>query len=293
MENKLIYIASPYAGNIEVNVAFAKLACRYAMSQGHTPVAVHLLYPQMLRDSDPAERELGLRLGHRVLRACDELWVCGDLLSAGMKREIQEAKALGVPIRSVPGQELRAAMEPEQLRALKAAFLLSTPLKFEIRDRVYGNTGGGCMVGTVQFYLPDLERSVWVNCNVEGVTITAADYVWNEDGSESWKRYEDVLLYDQDFSQASPEAAGVWLPMIKEALAYTIGQETAACREGHIIELPAAWLPDAYRQRAEPEYLTWLQEQGKDVSIGKGGVIEVDAAFSPHTQDQPGTMEMQ
>ena len=117
MENKLIYIASPYAGDIEQNVAFAKLACRYAMSQGHTPVAVHLLYPQMLQDSDPAERELGLRLGHRVLRACDELWACGDRLSSGMRREIEEAKALGVPIRSVPEQELRAAMEPNQAPA--------------------------------------------------------------------------------------------------------------------------------------------------------------------------------
>ena len=42
---KLIYIASPYAGDIETNTAFAKKACRYAIHQGHTPIAVHLLYP--------------------------------------------------------------------------------------------------------------------------------------------------------------------------------------------------------------------------------------------------------
>ena len=91
-------------------MAFAKLACRYAIDQGHTPVAVHLLYPQMLRDSDPAERELGLRLGHRVLRACDELWACGDRLSSGMAREIEEAKSLGVPVRWISGQELQESM---------------------------------------------------------------------------------------------------------------------------------------------------------------------------------------
>ncbi len=45
-ENKLVYIASPYAGEVEQNLAFARAACRYAMEQGHTPVAVHLLYPQ-------------------------------------------------------------------------------------------------------------------------------------------------------------------------------------------------------------------------------------------------------
>lgn len=62
---KLIYIASPYAGDIETNTAFAKKACRYAIHQGHTPIAVHLLYPQMLDDAEPTEREIGLRLGHR------------------------------------------------------------------------------------------------------------------------------------------------------------------------------------------------------------------------------------
>lgn len=57
---KLIYIASPYAGDIETNTAFAKKACRYAIHQGHTPIAVHLLYPQMLDDAEPTEREIGL-----------------------------------------------------------------------------------------------------------------------------------------------------------------------------------------------------------------------------------------
>ena len=71
---KLIYIASPYAGDIETNTAFAKKACWYAIHQGHTPIAVHLLYPQMLDDAEPTEREIGLRLGHRVLEVCDELW---------------------------------------------------------------------------------------------------------------------------------------------------------------------------------------------------------------------------
>ena len=48
--NKLVYIASPYSGDVERNVAFAKAACRYAMKQGVTPIASHLLYPQMLDD---------------------------------------------------------------------------------------------------------------------------------------------------------------------------------------------------------------------------------------------------
>lgn len=108
MKNKLIYIASPYAGEVEQNVAFAKKACRHAIHQGHTPIAVHLLYPQMLDDENPVEREAGLRMGHRVLEVCDEVWVCGGRISSGMAREIAEAQRLGIPIREVTAPEIEA-----------------------------------------------------------------------------------------------------------------------------------------------------------------------------------------
>lgn len=113
MKDKLIYIASPYAGDVEQNVAFAKRACRHAISQGHTPIAVHLLYPQILDDNNPAEREIGLRLGHRVLESCDELWVCGGRISSGMAQEIAAAQRFGIPIRSINGQDIEPAEAPQ------------------------------------------------------------------------------------------------------------------------------------------------------------------------------------
>ena len=50
---KLVYIASPYAGDIPNNVERAKEYCKQALEQGVIPVAPHLLYPQFLEDSDP------------------------------------------------------------------------------------------------------------------------------------------------------------------------------------------------------------------------------------------------
>lgn len=102
----MVYIASPYAGDVENNIAYAKAACRYAMEQGCTPVAVHLLYPQFLNDLIPEERELGIQMGLRVLKACDELWLCGEFISAGMQTEYQAAKELGIPVRRVTGNEI-------------------------------------------------------------------------------------------------------------------------------------------------------------------------------------------
>ena len=62
------------------------------------PIASHLLYPQILNDNTPAERELGLSFGLALLQMCDEVWVFGKV-SKGMTSEIEEAKRLKKQIR--------------------------------------------------------------------------------------------------------------------------------------------------------------------------------------------------
>ena len=104
--NKVVYIASPLSGDIEQNLQFARLACRYAMAQGAAPFAPHLLYTQMLDDSRPEERKLGIDMGSRMLERCDELWLCGDRISHGMAGEKKLAEALGIPVRSIGAEEI-------------------------------------------------------------------------------------------------------------------------------------------------------------------------------------------
>ena len=113
-EGKIVYIASPYAGDVEGNVAFAKAACRLAMEQGDTPVAAHLLYPQMLDDAVPEQRELGLRMGLRLLEACGELWLCGSRVSGGMQEELKAAWRHRIPVRRIPWEMVAGFLQPEQ-----------------------------------------------------------------------------------------------------------------------------------------------------------------------------------
>ena len=122
---KLIYVASPYAGDVEKNTEFAKRACRHVMEQGHAFFAPHLLYPQLLDDSVPAERQAGLDMGVAMLTRCDELWCYGDHISCGMHCEMEEADRLGIPVRRVmeQGQSFvlgtpRGAPEPEGRRGM-------------------------------------------------------------------------------------------------------------------------------------------------------------------------------
>jgi len=111
---KLVYICSPYAGDIEANVRFARTACLYAAEQGCAPVPVHLLYPQLLDDNIPAQREIGIQMGLRVLASCDELWLCGERISHGMSCEIAEAVRLGIPIRNLSTEQIHGGSHMEK-----------------------------------------------------------------------------------------------------------------------------------------------------------------------------------
>lgn len=88
-----IYVASRFAGDVDENVKAAVTYCRKVIEEGYMPVASHLLYPQILNDNIPAERELGLLFGLALLNVCDEVWVFGEV-SAGMQKEIEEARRL-------------------------------------------------------------------------------------------------------------------------------------------------------------------------------------------------------
>lgn len=102
---KKIYVASKYAGDIATNTEAAIGYCRKVIEQGFMPVASHLLYPQILNDSDTQERELGLAFGLALLALCDAVWVFGDV-SAGVSKEIETAKRLGKPLRYFEGETL-------------------------------------------------------------------------------------------------------------------------------------------------------------------------------------------
>ena len=95
----LVYIASPYAGETEDNISRAKGYCRFAVSKGVIPLAPHLLYPQFMDDDDEDQRILGLRFAISLLYRCDELWVFGEKVSAGMAKEIEKAEKRGMRIR--------------------------------------------------------------------------------------------------------------------------------------------------------------------------------------------------
>jgi len=98
-EPPMVFICSPFAGEVEVNTAKALKYCRFAIDKGKFPIAPHCYFPRFMDDDNPAERELGISFGLRLLNNCKELWLFGSRISEGMKREILAAKWRGIRIR--------------------------------------------------------------------------------------------------------------------------------------------------------------------------------------------------
>lgn len=93
----LVYICSPFSGDISGNIERTKKYSRYAVDSKAIPVAPHLLFPQFM-DGD-AERELALFMDMVLLGKCEELWAFGELVSEGMSAEIAKAKRKNMKIR--------------------------------------------------------------------------------------------------------------------------------------------------------------------------------------------------
>lgn len=95
----LVYICSPYSGDVEANVDLARRFCRVALQRRTIPIAPHLLFPQFMDDTVPDERELAMFMNRILLSRMDAIWVYADRISTGMRQEIEWAYVQGTPIK--------------------------------------------------------------------------------------------------------------------------------------------------------------------------------------------------
>lgn len=94
-----IILESPYAGDIEANVRYAQKALKDSLDRGEAPLASHLLYPQVLDDTKPEERKLGIAVGFEWMGLADAMAVYTDHgISRGMKAAIDYAHVISLPV---------------------------------------------------------------------------------------------------------------------------------------------------------------------------------------------------
>ena len=76
------------------NVGYAQRALLDSIRRGEAPFGSHLLYPQVLRDAKPEQRDLGLAMGFAWGAVADLVAVYIDHgITPGMRKGIERAKA--------------------------------------------------------------------------------------------------------------------------------------------------------------------------------------------------------
>jgi len=82
---KRVIIESPYSGNVEKNIKYAKKCLKDSLSRGESPIASHLLLTQVLDDTKPEDRQQGINAGLAWLEVADlHVFYCDLGLSKGM-----------------------------------------------------------------------------------------------------------------------------------------------------------------------------------------------------------------
>ena len=97
---KRVIVESPYAGEVEKNVAYAKECCLDCVKRGEVPFASHLFFTQFLDDNNSDHRTIGVHMGYDFWEKAEEIVFYTDLgLSPGMERALAKAFMDGKPIK--------------------------------------------------------------------------------------------------------------------------------------------------------------------------------------------------
>lgn len=105
---KRVVIESPYAGNYDMNEAYAELAMHDCLvNYNETPYASHLLYTRrfVLRDHVPEDRKLGIQAGFFWRDVAEKSVFYQDLgITQGMIEGIEDCEKKGNPyeVRKLP-----------------------------------------------------------------------------------------------------------------------------------------------------------------------------------------------
>lgn len=94
----LVYICSPYRGDVERNVKYARELTRSAALLGYIPITPHLYLTEALIDEIPEERKIGMELAKKILKKCSMVIVGKRYgISEGMESELRFARVMDIP----------------------------------------------------------------------------------------------------------------------------------------------------------------------------------------------------
>ena len=116
--NNLVYVCSPYRGDIRRNKEYARELTKIALDNGFLPVTVHLYLTEVVDDNDPEQRKRGLAAGMKILENCKYILIGEKYgVSEGMKAEIIMAALKGIVMLYEKDGKIYLADSKEQIMA--------------------------------------------------------------------------------------------------------------------------------------------------------------------------------
>jgi len=138
----------------------------------------------------------------------------------------------------------------------------STSCKFKVVGHQYLNTGGNCMVGIFDVWLPEEKKVVYVYTNEEGGTISTVDYI---------RLDLDIDDYDEFIMDYADWGRITGYEKYFELYRYCLNVYTKDdCRHFGITRgLPYHLLCEALQQNVDADYLAYCEAE-------HGGLIDTD-----------------
>lgn len=92
-------LETPYAGDIEANLEYARACMKDMLDRGEVPFASHLLYTQVLDDTNEEERNLGILTGFKLkfVEGASTVFYIDKGISPGMKRALDFCRKNTLP----------------------------------------------------------------------------------------------------------------------------------------------------------------------------------------------------
>lgn len=116
--NNLVYVCSPYRGDIRRNKEYARELTKIALDNGFLPVTVHLYLTEVVDDNDSEQRKRGLAAGMKILENCKYILIGEKYgVSEGMKAEMIMAALKGIVMLYEKDGKIYLADSKEQIMA--------------------------------------------------------------------------------------------------------------------------------------------------------------------------------
>lgn len=97
--HRLVILESPFSGDVDANRRYLDACLADSLRRGESPYASHKLLTDTLDDTDPVQREQGMTAGFAWHKVAEASVVYTDRgISRGMRRGIEHARALGLPV---------------------------------------------------------------------------------------------------------------------------------------------------------------------------------------------------